>query len=748
MMKNKVLVSLCLIFLFNACSVKKYIPDGEILFAGSELIYTDEKPDKKTVKIVEEVLPQENKKLLGTYPGVYFHYKSKEEKPSFYYKFMNKQVGEKPVYMSDILTSHYEAIIKNRLENEGYFDHAIWSKINIDKDKNEAKLEYEIQVSSPFTLAKTEVIERPFGGMDIWDEIKKAMEETKLESGQNFNLSLLKRERERIDEYLKTRSYYNFNANFLIFEADTSAYADRRFNLYLRLKEDTPALALFPYKINNLEVFANTGLNFESKSMDTTIVDGIHFIQSGIFFKPNRLRDFLLIEPGSPYSAQKSRRTARRLNSIQTYRFVNIRYRELEIDTSRDYQLLDARILLSPANKRSIRIELQAVSKSNNFIGPNLNASFINRNIFKGGEQFSVSINGGYERQFLGGDLGGLSSTQLGLKNTLSFPRLLFPVDLNKRFSYSTPTTEISLGLDYLNRSRLFNLASLSSSFGYIWDQNIKIRHRLSPVNVEILQLRNTSMEFESILNTNPFLKRSFEQQFIGGMMYSLSYSEAILAKAVKKFLFFNFESAGNTFDLITRQSEGPQKIFGSEFAQYLKADLELRYRYQINTKGKAMVWRLFTGMGLPYNNSESLPFVKQFFAGGPYSIRSFRIRSVGPGTYVSPIGLQSFFDQAGDIRLEANMEYRFPIFSYIYGAVFLDAGNVWLLNENEALPGGKFTGNFINEIGAGTGIGLRIDIQGFVIRFDFAAPLKRPEASWRFEPRRTLLNFAIGYPF
>ena len=191
-------------------------------------------------------------------------------------------------------------------------------------------------------------------------------------------------------------------------------------------------------------------------------------------------------------------------------------------------------------------------------------------------------------------------------------------------------------------------------------------------------------------------------------------------------------------------------KFLGLQYAQYAKGDVDIRYHYKLDNKGQVLVGRLFGGLGYSYGNSESLPFVKQYFSGGPYSVRAFRIRGLGPGNYQpeNESNYDAYFDRAGDIRLEANLEYRFPLFNYVNGAIFTDAGNVWLLRENDALPGGKFTSSFLNELGIGSGVGVRVDIQGFVIRFDLASPLKRPSKSWKFEYDSPKLNFAIGYPF
>lgn len=750
-MKIKFIHGYLLLFLgLNfSCSVNKYIPEDEVLYKGASVVYQGASIEKAARGKIKEVLfPNPNKKLLWMRPGVYFYFKAQQEKPGFINRWMNKQIGEKPVYLSQVNVETTEEVIKNRLENTGFFSSEIASEVSIDTAKQRAEVTYKINLQKPYRLAEIEVEKNLKDSLPVWQEIDSYLKTSSLEKGSRFSLDQLKTERGNIDRYLKDRGYYNFNSNFLIFEADTNAYANKKFNLYLKLKSETPTKALYPFRLDKINVFPNSSLETENLQKDTLTIGQIKFIQNEVFFKPERLQPFFKIKPGDLYNPQNSRFTSRRLNAMQTYKFVNIDYEEHAFDSTQSVQKLTANVYLSPANKRSVRFEMQGVTKSNNFTGPNLNLTYINRNIFQGGEQFKASINAGYERQFLSGNQGGLNSLQLGLRNTLSFPRLLFPIDLNEKFDYSIPKTNINLGFDYLNRTGLYTLTSVSTSFGYHWDQNRFVTHTINPINIEVVQLGNTSNEFEEILDNNPFLRRSFDQQFIAGLVYSFTYSELKEDRAWRNFFNFNFESAGNTIDLFAQEEDETRKVFGTEFAQFVKADIDLRFNLDLATNEQQLVGRIFAGMGLPYGNSEALPFVKQYFAGGPYSIRAFRIRSLGPGSYVPETGSQSFFDQAGDIRLEANLEYRFPLISYLKGAVFYDAGNVWLLNENQALPGGKFTSNFLDELGMGTGVGLRVDVQGFVIRFDFAAPLKRPAKSFKFEPNKTLLNFAIGYPF
>lgn len=267
--------------------------------------------------------------------------------------------------------------------------------------------------------------------------------------------------------------------------------------------------------------------------------------------------------------------------------------------------------------------------------------------------------------------------------------------------------------------------------------------------------LYRSSSAFEEILDANPFLQQSFDQQFISGMNYSFHYNELIDPKKQSAFYFnTNFDMAGNALGLVAQDGEEgmPSTVLGLDYAQYAKLDVDLRFHYRMR-KEKTIALRLFGGYGLPYGNSRVMPFIKQFYSGGPYGLRSFRIRAIGPGTFESNGGSNTgFFEQIGNIKLEANIEFRFPIFSYLKGAVFTDAGNIWLSEANPEVPGGEFGSDFLDQLGMGSGLGLRIDVQGFVIRFDFAAPFHTPigsdQGNYAFKVKKTQFNFAIGYPF
>lgn len=740
-------------FLIQACSVKKYIPEDERLYTGAtiEMESDSEIERKKQLEaVLEEALtPKPNKKILGMRPGLYFYYKMQQENPGFINRFFYKRLGEEPVYQSDVEPIEVQEILINRLENRGYFYSNATHEFD-EKDKK-ASITYHLELPEPYRMVNYKVDSLP---EPIDSQIRQAVEKTEITSDLQFNLTAMKLERERIDNELKLNGYYNFNPSFLIFEADTNQYGAKKFDLFLRLKNEVPEESLVPYRIAKLNVYANY------HSEDTISVDSVRFnnknyINSSGFFKPELLDPFIVLEEGQYYNPELSRNTARRISSIGVYKFVNIQYNEIRESLTDSLGLLEANLYLSPLNKRAVRIELQAVTKSNNFTGPGLAVTYSNRNLFKGGETLNTTARLGYEFQMGGKESGTKSSLELGLKNDLILPRVLFPIKINTDFfKYNIPKTKISLEGNYLSRTALYALFAASGQFGYSWQANKYVHHEIIPLSINYTRRVRSSAEFDLILEQNPFLRQSFEQQFIPGGLYSFTYNGMLDAYKKHQFYFNgNIDIAGNSFSLLAKSDEnGKKKIFDTEFAQYAKADIDFRYHFKVGSD-QVIATRLFGGYGLPYGNSEVMPFVKQYFSGGPYSVRAFRIRSLGPGTYTPDDGSVGYYDQSGNIRLEANIEYRFPIISFLKGAVFADAGNIWNSKGNEVYNyQDKFTSNFINELGMGAGVGVRVDVQGFVLRFDFAAPFHDPsrekDARYKFQYKETVFNFAIGYPF
>ena len=647
---------LLLIAVCYSCSVNKYIPENELLYTGAELKTQSDTSIRKQKAIDQDLslllTPEPNSTFLGTRLRLFYHYKSQKKKPGFIIKWLNKKFGEKPVYLSDVNRDRIKEVMLNRLENKGFFYSEVSPKI--DSTTKYASLEYNVTLSRPYRL---EHFELDKDSLPIYEDIAETLEKSKIKEGDLFDLEVMKAERERIDLALKRKGYYNFNPDFLVFEADTNRYDNKRFDLFLRLKKEVPKKSIVPYVIDSITVFPNYSVNTDSITSLPLNFKDLTIIQKEEFFKPKRLEPYILFKKGQKYDSEKSRLTANRLSSIGSYKFVNILFNEKDTVPTDGNMGLDAEIHLSPLTKKSLRTELQAVTKSNGLTGPGIAVTYNNRNLFKGGETLSITGNFAYETQVTSVDNEGLTSIAGGIKVDLSIPRLV-PFS-SRLFDHAVPKTKISLGADILQRSLFYTLTSFNTSFGYTWNQNRFVTHALNPVSITSVDLTNSSEEFDAILDDNPFLRSSFEQQFIVGLNYVFTYNE-LVDKNKKRPIFFSadIDIAGNSLNLLTG---GKSEVFGLEYAQFAKADVDFRYYYKWG-KEQSLVSRVFAGWGIPYGNSNTLPFVKQFFSGGPYSVRAFRIRSLGPGTFAPEnSGRTSFFDQSGNLRLEANLEYRFP---------------------------------------------------------------------------------------
>ena len=534
-----------------SCSVAKYIPEDERLYTGatvtieSDTIVKNEDALKTQLETV--LSPEPNTKFLGMYLGLYYYYKNQQEKPGFINRWLNKKFDAEPVYQSDVKPFEIEDLLLNRLENRGFFYSRVSSKFE-EKDQ-EASINYTVKLRSPYRMATYQLDSLP---APIYGDIKELVKTSPFEKGMRFDLSSMKLERQRIDFNLKQKGYYNFDDSFLIFEADTNRYDNKNFDLFLKLKKGVPKKSTIPYKISKINIYPNYDVA-DSIQKQTIRYNDKNYIQKEVFFKPKRLDQFVTLEENQFYNPSTSRNTARRLSTIGAYKYVNIQYKEIDTLATDSLGLLEANIYLSPLKKRAFRAELQVVTKSNNFTGPALALTYSNRNVFRGGETFNTTLKFGYEAQLGGGQNSGKTSLELGLKNELIFPRVISPFKFGDEFfEYSIPKTKTSISLDYLNRTKLYTLLSGTALFGYVWDANKYVTHQINPISINYTELTNATPEFDTILRANPFLKRSFEQQFISGLTYSFTYNGMVDANKVhQKYLNFTLDVAGNSISLI-----------------------------------------------------------------------------------------------------------------------------------------------------------------------------------------------------
>jgi outer membrane protein assembly factor BamA len=761
---NCFFILICL--LVSACSGTRHLPAGEKLYTGAEIKFeSSDKIAKRKLQFIKNTAktalrPEPNKKILGTRRKVWMYMAAGEQPKTKYRKWLLKK-GEAPVLISSIKPDITSAIIDSKLYNIGIFKSVTGYKI-IEK-KRTAKVVYTSSVHQPYIIKS---ITYSVSNDSISRLIIAEKEKSIIKAGDDYDLDKLKFERTRIDDVLKNHGYFFFNPDYLLFKAETSNVS-HSVALKMVLKDSLPENVLKVYRINRVYVDQDYSLNaiVGDSIKDTIRYKNIMFLgkESNIKIRPKIIAGSVFLRKNEIYSRTNHNITLNRLMSMGSFKFVSVKF--VDSDTAAT-GYLDVKILLTSLPKHTTRAEIDVVSKSDNNLGPRLNLGFLNRNTFNGAEILTINMAGSFEAQ-LSGTNKNLFSYSINPQMELSFPRFLLPFRIINN-SIFVPKTRFMISYNYLKKVNYFDLNTFQFIYGYKWKKNIRAEHELNPVQVSFTSVTNKSAVFNDLLVSNPFLKKSYEEQFIAGGSYSYTYNEQVLPQKRMQYYFQStVEVAGNIFSLITMiggrkiSSSNPAMVAGSVFSQYGKVTFDGRAYYNFRSKNK-LALRAFIGVANPYGNSSTLPYTKQFFSGGPNSLRAFHINSVGPGTFQQNANTNGFLQLGGDMKLEANAEYRFTIYRYFKGAVFMDAGNVWQLSSNPSHTGDPFSfSRFMNEIALGTGVGLRIDVSFFIIRFDLAMPLLKPwldnnrwvlnqinfgNNSWRRD--NLILNVAIGYPF
>lgn len=765
-LKKYVLVLIC--FLTAACSGIKHLPDGEKLYTGMEIkLETDENISKKEKKIIiahvkASVRPAPNKVFLGMRPRLWM-YMAAGEVPANKFERWLKKTGEEPVLIRSVKPGISADIIDARLFNIGIFKSYTRSQ-TVEKEHT-AKIIYTSHIHQPYTV---KALIFSFADDSLHNVILSGKDESFIKPGDDYNLDLLKGERMRIDALLKNKGYYYFNPDYLIFKADTSE-ADRSVSFRLTIKEDVPENALMVYRIGRVTVNQNYSLNESAAgaAKEAITYENVEFLggESSMNLRPQVILKSVYLKENEIYSRENHIITLNRLMSTGNFKIVQVKFSDSAPIAA---GFLDVTILLTPMPKHTFSAELDLVNKSNNYTGPRMNLSLLNRNLLGGGELLKTNMAGSFESQ-LTGENKNLYAYSWNPELELTFPRFLVPFRIKPSNSIYIPKTRLLLSYDYLKRVSYFDMRKFSFLYGFLWKEDIRKEHALNPVQLSYTAVRNQSPAFKELLEANPFLKKSYEEQFIAGGSYSFTYNEQVMPlKKMQYFMLASLELAGNTFSLgkmisgVKVSPDHPTKIIGSAYSQYAKLSVDGRAYYNFRDKNM-LAMRIFAGVGKPYGNSSVMPYSKQFFSGGPNSIRAFQISSLGPGTYNQAEDYRGFLFLGGDIKLEMNTEYRFNIYRFFKGALFVDAGNVWLQKSNPSKTGSPFSfSGFMNEVAVGAGAGIRIDVKFFLLRFDLAVPLRKPwlednnrwvtdqvsfgSKSWRSE--NLVLNVAIGYPF
>lgn len=759
---NIIIFALACLF-FASCSNTRYLKPGQNLYTGAEVkINPDSKEkvdNKKQLRndLEKKTRPHPNKSILGLRFKLWIYNLAGEPKKTKGFKYwLRNKVGEPPVLMSEVNLKHNNDVLKSHLISQGYLQADITGDTVIKRRRGKAI--YTVVTKERYQI--NEVTFPPDTG-DLTNIVTQNKDKTLLKTGDFYDLETYKNERLRIDNDLKEKGYFYFNPDHLILQVD-STIGNHLVNVDVRIKNIAPPEALQPYTIKNINVFPNYHIRRDRvlKNLTPLSYNDFNIYDNQQTYKPRVFDRLIFFKKGERYNRKDHNQSLNRMVSIGVFQDVRVEF--LPVDSLKNNQL-DLNVYLTPLKKRSLVFSVTGTNKSNNFIGSEVKITQTTRNIFRGAEQLEISASGGFETQY-SGQSRGINSYSLMGSAKFTFPRFIVPFYKPKSTAAFIPKTITSLSYQLLSRDTIYKLNSFKAEYGYNWKESLFKEHNLNPASINLVMPTKRDEEALNLLyQQNPGLEYTLQNQFIIGSNYSFTYTNQMQEHRRHNLYFFGgLETGGNLWGLfVPKGNHGEKRLFNIPLTQFVRVETDLRNYYKITP---TLTWanRLNLGYGYAYGNSTSLPFVRQFFAGGTNDIRAFRARSLGPGTYQVPT-TSVFADQSGDVKMMVNSELRFKLVSILHGAAFVDAGNIWLRKEDTNRPGSAFKlKNALDEFAVGTGVGLRVDATIFVIRLDGAFPIRKPflpkgqrwvvdevdfsDKAWRRD--NLILNIGIGYPF
>ena len=770
-MKKGILYTILLYLALSlaSCSATKFVPDGSYLLDEVK-IHTDNKEIKPSdMRLYVRQNP--NSKWFSTIKTQLYVYNwSGRDSTKWFNRFLRK-IGDAPVIYneSDAIRSQEE--IAKAVQNLGYMGASV--KRTTKTKKKKLKLFYEITSGKPYIVC---TLKYDISDKKIAEYLRNDSTQSMLREGMLFDVNVLDAERQRITDYLLCNGYYKFNKDYITYTADTARnthQVDLTLHLlpYKTYVGDTPK-EHFQYKINKINFITDYDVLQSSALSSIEINDSLHYNGFPIYYKdklylrPKVLVDNLRFASGDLYDERNVQKTYTYFGRLSALKYTNIRFFETQ---NGDSTQLNCYVMLTKSKHKSISFELEGTNSAGD-LGAAASVSFQHRNLFRGSETFMVKFRGAYEA--ISGLQPGYKNhnyTEYGVETSINFPNFLFPFltsDFKRRIK---ATTEFGLQYNYQLRPE-FSRTIASASWSYKWIQKQKIQHRIDLLDISYLYLPWISSQFqEDYINKdkdNYILKYNYENRLIVRMGYNYSYNSAGGA-LVNNTITTNsysiragFESAGNILYGISKMinmrknKDGEYAILDIPYAQYLKGDFDFAKNIIIDHRN-SLAFHAGIGIAVPYGNAKVVPFEKRYFSGGANSVRGWSVRNLGPGSFA---GDGNFMNQSGDIKLDASIEYRTRLFWKFRGAAFIDAGNIWTIREYENQPGGVFEfDKFYKQIAVAYGLGLRLDLDFFVLRFDGGMKAINPKykkAKERYpiiHPRFSrdfAFHFAVGYPF
>lgn len=759
------------VIVLAACSTTKHLPEGETLYLGLKkvnIVNEDKSPAaENALEEVNGAISIAPNNAIFVNPNVRFPipfglwiYNRFERYEKGFGHWIFKKLAANPVLISTVNPDTRVKVATNLLHDYGYFNGKVTYQVDSTRNPRAVKLSYDINMGKPYFIDTLE-----YRGFSAYADslINANLSGRLVNKGDHFNVVTLNSERDRIIDLLRNYGYYYARSEFITFYADTLKNPGH-VCIRMQPKNNLPPEALRTYFLGNTTVRL-TGYNGEEPTDSIRLRDfTIHYAGKKPGLRFNVLRNRFIYRKGEQYSLRRQNYTQEALSRLGVFKYNEFQYVPRGNDT------LDINVNSLFDLPYDSELELNATMKSTKQTGPGAIFKLSRKNFLRMGASLSLELNGSYEWQTsstVNREKSVMNSYELGAALTLDFPRIILPWIKNRIDPFRFPShTNFKIYIDQVNRARYFRMLSFGGSVSYSFQPSRSMKHTVTPLHLAFNRLQHRTAAFDSVATANPMLFRSLDDQFIPSVTYTFTFDDSWKQKRVQWWWENSISSAGNITSLIyqafgKKLSQRDKKFLGTPFAQYLKYTTELRPLIKFDDRNH-LAMRFMAGVIWAYGNKTVAPYSEQFYVGGANSIRAFSIRSIGPGRFhPAETSRFSYVDETGDIKLEANLEYRFRIIGNLFGgslngATFLDAGNVWLMRSDSSRPGSQFTfKKFFDSVALGSGVGIRYDLSFLVLRLDWGIALHVPyetgKSGYYNIPRfkdGMGVHFAIGYPF
>lgn len=761
----------------SSCNVNRYVPEGKYLLDGNDISIEEMDVNFKKSDLSTYIDQQPSTGRLHLNIGLWLHYKAMEKQPSKFWSFVNEHLGNDPVYYEKAASNRSARQMELYLDNIGYFNSKVKNQVFYDDEM--AKVSYSVLPSQPYRI---KTINYQIEDTALYRYITRIEDRFPVKVDDIYNAYTLDDQRAVITDYLRNNGYYYFTRDYITYEIDSS-FNDHTMEVTMRIanEKDKESGEYHPHRryfINQVNVYPNyvPSLIYSTPTDSVTVSytygrrnqeNHLHLYFNG----PRRLRantfnQAIQIQEGRPYRLRQVSLTYSALSNFKLFSNTSIEFDSVPRQEGDTVNLLDCNILLQRASVHSYKVQAEG-TESGGDLGINGSITYTNKNIFRGAEMLQLSIRGGLEAQKvvgisqLEGDNKIFNTKEFSYNASIYFPKFLSPIPLKNFARDYQPKTLLTLGSNMQVRyaySRFIN----STTFGYDWKTNPQLQIALTPIYLNSVKV-DPIPEFQALLDLeeNQRIKDQYTNHLIFGSRYSFTYNTQDLNRTSNYiYLRGTLELSGNVLSCfngtkLIEEREGHHELLGIRYAQYVRADIDFRQFLHIDEENW-FAFRQYIGLGIPYGNSYDMPFERCFYAGGGNGMRGWRYRQLGPGGYI-PNESHSTIERIGDLQLEVNAEYRFPIYSILEGALFVDAGNIWNYHANELLPDGEFRFNtFYKQVAIDGGFGIRADVKFVVLRIDLGFPIRNPYpdnygSHWKISDldlQDLHCVFCIGYPF